>query len=216
MAVDQMKMFERDILTEVGSMCAGNATTALAQILNRKIELQFPSAKFINVAKLPLSISTSPEEIITGIHMQILGSMRGNALLVFPKQSAFALVDILIGPIEEKLDSPTEIGISALKEMGNVVISAYLSTLTAFTGVSAFASTVNLTSGAVKYLVNLAFSGLNANKKVDAVLIEAVFKEKKRDISGNFFIIFDAQSMKTILNKAKSLLGEKKNKKEKK
>ena len=184
------------------------------EILNRKIELQFPSAKFISMAKLPFSIASYPEEIITGIHMQILGSMRGNALLVFPKKSAFALVDILIGPlIEENLDSPTEIGISALKEMGNVVISAYLSTLTAFTGVSAFASTVNLTSGAVKYLVNLAFAGLNATKKIDAVLIEAVFKEKKREISGNFFIIFDAKSMKTILHKAKSLLHEKKEKK---
>jgi len=160
------------------------------------------------VAKLPWCLSNSPEEIVTGIHMQVLGGMRGNALMVFPKKSAYSLVDILIGPLEDKSNSPTEIGISALKEMGNVVISSYLSSLTAFTGISAFSSTVNLTSGAAKYLITLAFSGMGRENTTETILIEAVFKEKKRDISGNFFIIFDARSIKTILTSAKEMLKQ--------
>jgi chemotaxis protein CheC len=206
----KMSVIEEDILREVGSMCAGNATTALAQILNRRIELQFPRVKLSTVDKLPWNFGQHPEETITGIHMQILGGMRGNALLVFPKKSAFMLIDILIGPLEEKFDNPTEIGISALKEMGNVVISAYLSTLTAITGMSAFASTVNMTSGAAKYLVNLAFAGLGKEAQGEILSIEAVFREKKRDISGNFFIIFDVKSIKTILKKAKVMMDRRK------
>ncbi|MBU1998747.1 MAG: chemotaxis protein CheC, partial [Candidatus Omnitrophica bacterium] len=173
----RLNTFERDILNEVGSMCAGNATTALAQILDRRIDLHFPKIEFVTAEKLPWYISKHPEEIVIGVHMHILGGMRGNALLVFPKKYAFDIIDILIGPFENKNDAPTEIGISALKEMGNVVISAYLSSLTAFTGISAFSSTVNLTSGAAKYLVNLAFAGLGREDRVETVLIEAIFKE---------------------------------------
>jgi chemotaxis protein CheC len=126
--------------------------------------------------------------------------------MIFPRKDAFALIDILIGPLEEKTYSPTEIGISALKEMGNVVISSYLSTLSAFTGVSSFASTVNLASGASRYLVNLAFADLGKAEITETLLIEAVFQENKRNLSGNFFIIFDAKSIVTILKKAKGLL----------
>ena len=208
MEKEKMSAMDKDILTEVGSMCAGNASTALAQLLNRRIELKFPSIKFVSAAKLSWHLGGHPEEVILGIHMQILGGIRGNALMVFPRKDAFTLIDILIGPLEEKSYSPTEIGISALKEMGNVVISSYLSTLSAFTGVSAFASTVNLASGASRYLVNLAFADLGKLEITETLLIEAVFIEKKRDISGNFYIIFDAKSIRTILNKAKELLDE--------
>ncbi len=206
MEKEKLSAVDKDILTEIGSMCAGNATTALAQILNRRIELRFPSVKFVSLNKLSWHLGGHPEEVILGIHMQILGGIRGNALMIFPRKDAFALIDILIGPLEEKSYSPTEIGISALKEMGNVVISSYLSTLSAFTGVSAFASTVNLASGASRYLVNLAFADLGKAEITETLLIEAVFQENKRNLSGNFFIIFDAKSIVTILKKTKGLL----------
>jgi chemotaxis protein CheC len=208
MEKENLNAIDKDILTEIGSICAGNATTALAQILNRRIELEFPSIKFVSVTKLPEHLGGHPEEVILGIHMQILGGIRGNALMIFPRRDAFVLIDILIGPLEEKSYSPTEIGISALKELGNVVISSYLSTLSAFTGVSAFASTVNLASGAARYLVNLAFADMGKNNITETLLIEAVFQENKRNLSGNFYIIFDATSIRTILRKAKGLLDK--------
>jgi chemotaxis protein CheC len=197
---------EKDILGEIGNMCAGNATTALAQILGRRIELELPSVKIINAANLPDYLKVDPEETIIGIHMQIWGGARGNALMIFPKKDSFLLIDLLIGPLQESPSSLTEIGISALKEVGNIVVSSYLSALSAFTGISAFPSTVTLTSGAAKSLVNLAFSGLNKGDTGETILVEARFKERKRNLEGNFFIIFDAASIRVILQKAKGLV----------
>ena len=204
-----LRALEKDILTEIGSMCAGNATTALAQILGRRVELQFPHVKLVTFNKLPLDLSSYPEEVVMGIHMQILGEMHGNALLVFPRRTAFSLIDVLIGPLEEDENSPTELGISAIKEMGNVVISSYLSTLTAFTGISAFSSTVNLINGSAKYLAHLAFFGLGKDERHETLLIEALFKELKKDISGNFFIVFDIASMNALLKKSLQMLKSK-------
>ena len=85
---------EKDILGEIGNMCAGNATTALAQILGKRIDLELPSVKVIDVADLPRLLKVDPEEPIIGIHMQIWGGARGNALMIFPTKDSHALIDL--------------------------------------------------------------------------------------------------------------------------
>jgi chemotaxis protein CheC len=197
---------EKDILCEIGNMCAGNATTALAQILGRRIELELPSVNVIDSEKIPYYLKIDPEEQVIGVHVQIWGGAHGNALMVFPTSDSHLLIDLLIGSHEERASTLTEIGISALKEVGNIVISSYLSALSAFTGISAFPSTVTLTSGCAKALVNLAFSGLRKDECQEIILVEACFSERKRDLAGRFFIIFDAESIAAILKKAKSMI----------
>jgi chemotaxis protein CheC len=108
--------------------------------------------------------------------------------------------------MSENPSSLTEIGISALKELGNIIVSSYLSALSAFTGISAFPSTVTLTSGAAHSLVGLAFQGMKKDELEETILVEAKFKETKRDLAGSFFIIFDAESIKVILSKAKGMI----------
>jgi chemotaxis protein CheC len=204
----KLNAFEKDILAEIGNMCVGNATTALAQILGKRIELELPNVSVINVDKLHVYLRVEPEEPILGIHMQILGGAKGNALMIFPRKDAFKLVDVLMGPFQQDIGNLTEIGISALKEVGNIVVSSYLSALSAFTGISSFPSTVTLSSGATKSLMNLAFVGLKPEECVETILVEAVFKESKRNLEGNFFIVFDASSIHMILKKAKSMIKE--------
>ena len=200
---------EKDVLCEIGNMCAGNATTALAQILGKRIELELPSVNIVNMAKLPQFLKIDPEESIIGIHLQIWGGARGNALMIFPTRDSHLLIDLLIGPLEERAGVLTEIGISALKEVGNIVVGSYLSALSAFTGISAFPSTVTLTSGQAKSLVNLAFAGLKRDECDDTFLVEAYFSDRKRDLAGKFFIVFDAESIAVILKKAKSMVNYK-------
>lgn len=203
----QFNASERDILGEIGNMCAGNATTALAQILGKRIDLELPSVKVISVAELPQLLKVDSEEPIIGIHMQIWGGARGNALMIFPIKDSHQLIDMLIGAERERAGRITEIGISALKEVGNIVISSYLSALSAFTGISAFPSTVTLTSGASRALVSLAFSGLKEEECEESILVEARFSERKKDLKGKFFIIFDAESIAVILKKTKSMVN---------
>jgi chemotaxis protein CheC len=205
----KLSAYEKDILGEIGTMCVGNATTALAQILGKRIELELPGVAVINIHKLHEYLRVDPEESVLGIHMQILGGAKGNALMIFPKKDAFKLVDVVIGPIKHSSDNLTEIGISALKEVGNIVVSSYLSALSAFSGISAFPSTVTLTSGATRSISNLAFMGLRSEECEHAILVEAVFKESKRNVEGNFFIIFSAASMQVILKKAKAMVKDK-------
>lgn len=200
-----LSQVEKDILAEIGNMCVGNATTALAQILGRRVELELPSVKVIGISQLHTFLGIDKEEPIIGIHMQILGGAKGSALMIFPRRDAYTLVDLLVGSVAAQDNSFTEIGISALKEVGNIVVSSYLSALSAFTGISSFPSTVTMTSGVTRNLTNMAFAGPK-KKTEDTILVEAVFRETKRNLSGNFFIIFDAASITVILKRAKTMI----------
>ncbi len=202
----KLSAFEKDILGEIGTMCVGNATTALALILGRRIDLDLPRSVVVSKDKIPSMLKMSAEEPVIGIHMQILGNARGNALMIFSRKEASLLVDLLIGMPQQNVASLTEIGVSALKEVGNIVVSSYLSSLSAFTGISAFPSTVTLTSGAAKSLINMGFWGVQPQDCDETILVEAVFKDTHKDLEGNFFIIFDATSISMILKKAKNLI----------
>lgn len=211
MPSEKLSDFEKEILKEVGNMCAGNATTALAQILGRRIGLEIPKIKITQMGELAKLLG-HPEENIVGIHMQILGSVRGNALLIFPKRSAYLLVDILVGPLPEEKERLTEIGISALKEMGNIMISAYLNAFSIFSGIPVFPSIVNLADGAIKTVLQLALIGFGKENSKSAILVEALFREEKKGLSGNFFIAFDYQSIRTLLKEAKTMVAKKETK----
>lgn len=203
--MEELNAVDKDVLKEIGNMCAGNATTALAEILNRRIELELPNMKIVNLSELPQHLRVDPEGPVIGVHVQIWGGVRGNALMILSAKDAFSLLDPLLGLRQESPSALTEVGISALKEIGNIVVNAYLSALSAITGIAAFPSTVTLSSGAAKSVVNLIFAGLHKDRPEETILVEAHFKDQTRDLSGNFFVVFDVLSIGTILKKAKKL-----------
>ncbi len=97
MSHEKLTALEKDILTEVGSICAGNATTALVQMVGKKISLNLPSLDIVNIQELPRYLASYADEVVIGLHMQILGGARGNALLVLPTKDAFKIIDLLLG-----------------------------------------------------------------------------------------------------------------------
>lgn len=47
-----MDNFEFDVLTEIGNIGAGNATTALSQLINTRIDMNVPRVKMLTFAEL--------------------------------------------------------------------------------------------------------------------------------------------------------------------
>jgi chemotaxis protein CheC len=213
--MQKISFLEKDILTEVGSVCVGNATTALEQVLGRKIELELPSLQIVDIYELPKSLGGHAEDIVVGLHTKIVGGAKGNALLIFLKNDAFSILDLIMGAPIDQPSNLTELAISALKEMGNIVISSYLSALSNFVGISAFPSTVTFTSGSIDSLVNLAFFGFDKKEDMQMIIVEALLRESQRHLAGKFFIIFDSSTIRAILSKAKTMVNYDEEEKEK-
>jgi chemotaxis protein CheC len=204
-----------DILKEIGNICAGNATVALSQILFKKIELQIPKVDIIPINNLAKAIDKNDHPVI-GIQMETLGAINGQILLIFSEKSAYTLMELLVGSAKKHRPRlVTQIGISSLKEIGNIVISSYLSTLSSLSRLSVFPSCPQFTDGLPSSVVKAVFG---AFKKEDQhlILIETLFTEQTSSVNGKFFIAFDSLSMRLILKACEATTKEQQKKIKKK
>ncbi|MCK4995098.1 MAG: chemotaxis protein CheC [Candidatus Omnitrophica bacterium] len=126
-----------DALREMGSIGAGNAATALSQLISEKIDISVPSVKVVPLDSVSYELG-GPEKLVYVVYFEVLREMRGTMLTLFPPASAAFLTKRLLG--EEEVDMTTEIAQSALKEVGSILCGSYLSALTQAVAMNAVAS----------------------------------------------------------------------------
>ena len=109
-----------DALKEIGNIGAGNSATALSQVINRRIDMNVPKVALVPLEAVP-DLVGGPDAIVVGVFLRVYGKAPGNILFLLPKNSAFYLVDTLMGRPQgttTKLDFMDE---SALMEIGNIL-----------------------------------------------------------------------------------------------
>jgi len=111
-----------DALRELANIGSGTASTALSSMLGRSVDITVPSAKVLPMADAVGTIG-DPEAEATGIALGVVGDMPASVLLLFTPKDA-ELMSNLLG-----VEAGTEIGESALMEIGNIVGASYLNAL---------------------------------------------------------------------------------------
>ena len=79
--LDLEKMSEQyfDVLKEIGNIGAGNATTALAQLLQCKVDMKVPQVKLLEFQKVGAEMG-SEEMIMAGIYLAVEGDITGSIM----------------------------------------------------------------------------------------------------------------------------------------
>ena len=115
-----------DVLKEIGNIGAGNATTAIANMLGMKIDMNVPNVKLMEVSKLGTAVGAEDETIV-GIFLEVMNDIEGSMMFLVDIPSARYLVNKLMMedvPADKPFD---EMELSALKEIGNIIAGSYLS-----------------------------------------------------------------------------------------
>jgi chemotaxis protein CheC len=131
--VRDLKELQFDALKEVANIGAGHAATALSQMTNKKIMISVPQVTVTPLEEVP-EVLGDPAEVVAAVLMHMMGDLTGRTLLLFPESSAYALCDILL---RRPIGTTTELGVmeqSGIKEVGNILSSAYLTALSDFMG----------------------------------------------------------------------------------
>ena len=133
-------MFEKlddrtiDILTEVCNVGAGHAATALSQMIGKKVLLEVPRVLLEDIRNVP-DIAGGSSSLVAGLIFRILGEANGTIFMVFPEESAKSIISLMTGAAGE-IDMTDEMNISAMKEVGNILASAFLSAISQLSGLS--------------------------------------------------------------------------------
>jgi len=118
-----------DALRELANIGSGTASTALSSMLSRSVDISVPAARVLPMADAVGTIG-DPEAEATAVVLSVVGDMGASVLLLFAPNDA-ALMCGMLG-----VEAGTELGESALQEIGNIVGTSYINALAAMTGMA--------------------------------------------------------------------------------
>ena len=195
---ESMNDFEFDVLTEIGNIGAGNATTALSQLINAKIDMYVPQVRMLTFSELA-EIIGGAETLVAGILLNLSDDITGSMLFILENSDARMLVQQLMGcECSGEGDEFSEMEKSALQEIGNIISGAYLSAISTLTKLTINVSVPSMAfdmAGAIMSVPAIEFGKLGDK----ALLIESQFKDLDVDISGYFILIPTMESYEHIL-----------------
>lgn len=195
-SLDQVNEMYFDVLKEIGNIGAGNATTAISNMLNLKVNMDVPKVELLTFQELPVAISAE-EETIAGIYLEVESDIGGSMMFLLKMDSAHYLVNRLMGRPDDYKEPFTEMDLSALKEIGNIISGSYLSALSTMTNMVITSSVPYLAidmAGAILSVPAIQFGQYGDN----ALLIETEFGDDVK-IQGFFILLPDIDSYDKIL-----------------
>lgn len=131
---DEMNLLEMDVIQEIGSIGTGNAATALSSVLNEEVKMTIPAVHVLGYNEALHQLG-EPEEIVAAVLKKMSGEINGIMLFILKMDFINVVLERLLGRVIEDFSELTVIELSAMEEIGNIVISSYITALSGLTGV---------------------------------------------------------------------------------
>ncbi len=135
LTLDEVNSKYYDVLKEIGNIGAGNATTAIANMLGLRIDMSVPVVSFLPVEELGTAIGAE-DEVIVGIMLGVEQDIDGSMMFLMDMNSAHHIVNRLMMRPDDYAEAFDELDLSALKEVGNIIAGSYLSALSGLTNLT--------------------------------------------------------------------------------
>lgn len=126
---------QHDALSEIANIGASRSAKQLSLLLDDEIYLSVPEVAIVSVSELPGAIGVAVTDDVACVYQDMSGCLTGKARLIFHTHESRMLVQMLVGSV------PVLSGISmqiyeheAMKELGNIIISVCISTMTDMLG----------------------------------------------------------------------------------
>ncbi|MBQ7919965.1 MAG: chemotaxis protein CheC [Lachnospiraceae bacterium] len=185
-----------DVLKEIGNIGAGNAMTALSQMLQCKVDMRVPQVRLLDFSEVG-AIMGGEEKTMCGILLGVEGDITGSIMFLIELEAARGLIKKLMMGYESGNPNFDEMELSALKEISNIITGAYLNSLSTLTNLMIYPTPPSLTidmAGAILSVPAIEFGIIGDN----ILLIQSQFYDDV-EIDGYFILIPDIPSYEKIL-----------------
>jgi chemotaxis protein CheC len=157
----------------------------------------------VNIARLEEvpEILGKADEVVAAVLMHMMGDLTGRTLVLFPEGCARTLCDILLRRPMGTTTTFAEMEQSGLKEVGNILSSAYMNALSDFMGMMLVPSVPSLAidlCGAVLTSVYMNF-GYDRDY-VFCVETQFLFEDPGLRLRGHFLLLPDLASLRAIFD----------------
>ena len=193
MEYKNLTSFQLDALREVSNIGAGNSATALSILLGTKIDMSVPNMNLIAFDEL---FNSYKENEVIAVLVKVLDDIEGSVLYVFESAVALNIISKMTLTQENEL---TEMGVSVIGEIGNIIASSFMNAIADFTGLKATASVPAVVNDMINAILVSTF--METGQYQDYVLdIETLFMgEDENNTEGHLYFIPAPGSLEKIL-----------------
>lgn len=194
---DNLTSIQVDALKEIGNVGSGNAAVALSQILNHTVKMDVPTVEILGYEET-INMLGGPEEIASAVLVELVEGMNGMMLFIQQKDFLGSVLNTLLSKELTSFEEMDEMDASAIMEVGNILLSSYVTAISNFAGfkidISVPAHTVNMIGGILSVpIVEMA-------EETDKMLmIHGYFIIDGQKISSNILLIPDMESLNKLL-----------------
>lgn len=208
--VSNIKLTEiqRDALQEVGNIGAGNAANALAQMINKRVDINIPSVEMVELDEYASNISKKNEKLLVA-WSNVVGKTRATVLTLFNIQDAIDITSIIVDDrdksqidlrkkINKASDFP-ELYHSAISELGHILGSHYVSAIGDLLGLRLMTEPPDMSVDTGAQLFKILKEEIGLLKKLSLVITTSVIITDIK-ITGTFLFIPSLETLQELLD----------------
>jgi chemotaxis protein CheC len=195
---------QMDALQELANIGSAHSATTLSQMLNTNIGMSVPKIDIIDLSKVGEFLT---DELTTMVVFELQGDIPHGGFLIlhFPRDSAKRTANIMQGSSESDL-SFNEMDQSAILEVGNIMVSSFLSAASDLIGLVMLPSPPVL----VVDMAHAAITSLVAQMTVevdDVILFKVRLTSDEHKIAGNILIFLEVNTLQQIALKLEVMIN---------
>lgn len=210
LGTDLVKLTElqRDALQEVGNIGAGNAANALAQMINKRVDINIPLVEMVELDEYAKAISKKNEKILVA-WSNIVGKTRATVLTMFSLNDAIDITSIIVDDKNkkkidlrkkiQKADDFPELYRSAMSELGHILGSHYVSAIGDLLGIRLMTEPPDMSVDTGEQLFRILKEEIGLLKKLSLVITTSVIITDIK-ITGTFLFIPNLDTFQELLD----------------
>ncbi len=192
--IEQLKALEK--------CAAESAGSALSELLNKKIKLIPSLVNVVSVAEIHRNIFLKVENVEIIIFARLNREFQGELILALDEKCAYRMID-LAGTANPggNIGELTEMGVSALKETGNIVIGAYLTAVSEKIGSRITPPLSALISGSLESIfLDVIYHPYLPMQQAQRYVLQTDFAVPENNIRGNLSLSLTKTSAEKMVD----------------
>ncbi len=196
---------ENDQLKEIVNIGAGNASTALSTMLGKKIQMNVPEATVGPIEKVQQFLG-SKDDTVLAVFLKMYGDANGAMVMIFSPKSALAFAKLLTKKDKADIDEFDEEDLSAMREIGNILLGASITALSKFLDMNILHTIPDAVVDMLGAIMDSVIVEIGQEEE-KALSFKVTLSIEEEGVDGDLYFLFDSNSTARILSAARAKLG---------
>lgn len=196
---DELNETHIDVLREIGNIGAGNAATSLGVLIDETVSITLPNVRIEDYDAVVNTVGGA-EKMVVSVLIHFEGDANGIIMFLLDMDDAKNITEILVGKEDDSEEGLSELKLSAVKEIGNILGSAYLGSIASLTNMSIDISIPYVAvdmAGSILSTPVIQFGAIDDK----VMFIEESFKTESRELKSNVILFAEIETVKNILSR---------------